>query len=128
MSASGKVGGDALEHARSQLGEALSELRAAGAIEETIMEARPAWFLPFRIVVGQSRTSPGDANFIWVIGGKVPIDCLPSNVAATARDAARHFSLKWQLDSERLVGEEAANLIKIAEYLYSIVDNDDYWN
>jgi hypothetical protein len=99
MSTSGKVGGDALEHARSQLGEALSELRAAGAIEETIMEARPAWFLPFRIVVGQSRTSPGDANFIWVIGGKVPIDC-----------------------------EEAANLIKIAEYLYSIVDNDDYWN
>jgi hypothetical protein len=81
MSTSGKVGGDALEHARSQLGEALSELRAAGAIEETIMEARPAWFLPFRIVVGQSRTSPGDANFIWVIGGKVPIDCIPSNVA-----------------------------------------------
>jgi len=128
MSASGKVGRDALEHARSQLGEALSELRAAGAIDETIMEARPAWILPFKIVVGQSRTSSGDSNSFWVIGGNVPIDYLPSNVATTARDAARHFSLKWQLDSERLVGEEAANLVKIAEYLYSIVDNDDYWN
>lgn len=128
MSASDDAGGDALEHARSQLGEALSQLRAAGTIEESIMEARPAWYLPFKIVLGQSRTGPGDANFIWVIGGKVPIDCLPSSIATTARDAARHFSLKWQLDSERLVGEEAANLIKIAEYLYSIVDNDDYWN
>ena len=128
MSASGKVGGDALEHARSQLGEALSELSAAGVIEDTLMEARPAWILPFKIVVGQSRTSSGDANPIWVIGGKGPADYLPLAVAPTARDAARHVSLKWQLDSERLVGEESANLVRIAEYLYSIVDNDDYWN
>lgn len=128
MSTSDNFGSDALEFARSQLGEALSELSATGVIEEAVMEARPAWILPFKIVVGQSRTSSGDANSIWVIGGKVPADYLPAAAAATPRDAARHFSLKWQLDSERLVGEESANLVRIAEYLYSIVDNDDYWN
>lgn len=128
MSAADNGGSDALECARSQLGEALSELSAAGVIEDTVMEARPAWILPFKIVVGQSRAGSGDANPVWIIGGEVPADYLPAAVAATARDAARHFSLKWQLDSERLVGEESANLVKIAEYLYSIVDNDDFWN
>jgi hypothetical protein len=128
MSATDDAGNDALEHARSQLGEALTELSASGVLDERIMEARPAWILPFQIVIGQSRISSGDTSFIWVIGGKVPADCLPSNAAQTPREAARHFSLKWQLDSESLAGEEAMALIRIAEHLYSIVDNDDYWS
>ena len=128
MSTTDNTGHDALEHARAQLGDALSELRTSGIIEENIMEARPAWVLPFQIVIGQSRVSSNDTTFIWVIGGKVPTDCLPSNAAKTAREAARHFSLKWQLDAERLDGAESTALVRTAEFLYSIVDNEDYWS
>ena len=127
MSTTDDTGDDALEHARSQLGEALSELSESGLIEERVMEARPAWILPFQAVIGQSRVSSTDTGFIWVIAGNVPTDCLPSNAAHTAREAARHFSLKWQLDAEKLAGEEAQALVRIAEHLYSIVENDDYW-
>lgn len=127
MPGSNSIGDEALEHARSQLGQALSDLKSMGAIEDEIMEARPAWIMPFEFVIGQTRGSALDVEFLWVIGGKLPIDCVHSNIAQTARDAARHFSLKWQLDAERLGGAEAARLVSLAEYLYSIVDNDDYW-
>lgn len=127
MSVSNSIGDEALEHARSQLGLALSDLKRMGAIEDEIMEARPAWIMPFEFVIGQTRRGALDVEFLWVIGGKLPIDCVRSNIVQTARDAARHFSLKWQLDAERLGGTEAARLVSLAEYLYSIVDNDDYW-
>jgi len=65
-------------------------------------------------------------------------------VATTPRDAARHFSLKWQLDAARYenpaerhrLGLDPAEdweanaraLATKAEYLYKIVDDDQLWS
>ncbi|HJP52041.1 MAG TPA: DUF4826 family protein, partial [Pseudomonadales bacterium] len=84
-------------------------------------------------------------EFIWVISGPdVSTDHIDGNLAASPRDAARHFAMKWQMDAERLntlvkqkaevvnpeVDREAfANtLIGYAESLYDIVNNDDFWD
>lgn len=119
--------GDALEHARSQLGQALIELKSKGVLQDDVMEARPAWIMPFEFVIGQTRNSALDTTYLWVVGGNLPSDCIGGNVAKTAREAARHFALKWQLDAARLVEPEAARLVSCAEYLYSLTDEDARW-
>lgn len=118
---------DVIELAREQLGEALAELKDRGDLEE-IVEARPAWVYPQEIVIGQYRKTAVDTRFFWVIGGNFPVDCIRGDLAATAREAARYFALKWQLDADRLAGADARVLQGYAEQLYELTDADPYWD
>jgi len=130
--------------AKEELGKVVKEITDRGAIESPLVEARPVWNKPLDIVIGQLRDQGSQAEFLWVIGGSVPIDCVHSSVATTPRDAARHFSLKWQLDAARYenpaerhrLGLDPAEdweanaraLATKAEYLYKIVDDDQLWS
>lgn len=134
----------AVEWARETLANVVQELSKLGVIDSLLLEARPAWTKPFDIVIGKLRDQGQHAEFLWVIGGSVPIDCIHSSVASTARGAARHFSMKWQLDAmrfenpaerKRLDLDPATNwseitkaLLDKAQYLYSITDNDQFWS
>jgi SAM-dependent methyltransferase len=105
---------------------ATGELAEAGAIE-SFAEAKPAWVLPHRILIGKVR-KPGDAGvFKWFIWGDVKTDCLDRSVAFAPRDAARHFSLKWQLEAETAEGGHKQKLIDDAELLYELSETDDLW-
>jgi len=128
---------------REVLNKVVKEITDQGAIESPLVEARSVWTKPLDVVIGQLRDQGVQTEFLWVIGGSVPIDCIHSGVAASPRDAARHFSMKWQLEAARYgdpserhrLGLDPAEdwdahakaLIAKAEYLYKLVDDEELW-
>lgn len=86
---------------REQLNSAVDHLIRAGELDWTLIEARPAWAYPGSTVIGQVREQGEQHLFLWVICGDAPVDYISSKVAATPREAARHFAMKWQLEAAR---------------------------
>jgi hypothetical protein len=128
---------------KKQLDLAVRKLTNPGAIDSMIVEAKPAWVLPFQILIGKIRAHGQSKNFEWFICGDVPTDSLESSVAPTPREAARHFAMKWQLEAARhqdLTAQEPGGtgpesggedpgeqLAFKAEALYSLVDDAGLW-
>jgi hypothetical protein len=134
---------DALEWAKDALRRAVNSVTDRGAIESPLVESRPVWAHGREVVIGQLRDAGARSDFLWVIGGSVPADCVPSKVAASPRDAARHFAMKWQLEAARLAepserqrlgldpsvdwGARSEALVRKAEYLYDVSADDTLW-
>lgn len=112
--------------AKETLDRAVHDLMDAGKLAGLTIEARPAWAMHGKYVIGQVRDNASAGAFTWVIAGEFQTDSAGSNVAATAREAARHFSLKWQLDAERSPDAGDA-IVQRAEELYAIAELDDAW-
>lgn len=106
-------------------------VRGAGEMDiydEALLEARPEWALPQRLLLGKVRAQMNPRTFHWFICGEVPLDYLAGNVAAAPREAIRHFAMKWQLDAERTADEEhKQELIDNAESVYELADNEQFW-
>ena len=84
-----------------------------------------------------------NAERFWVITGDVPNDHIPGNNAKNARDAIRHFSLRWQLKADRILAsfeeadpekiiddskkEFAELLVSRANSLYELSEMEEYW-
>jgi hypothetical protein len=133
----------ALAWAREKLAELVTEVTEMGVIDSHLVEARPAWVKADEIVIGQLRDQGSPTEFLWIIGGNTPTDCLHSSAAPTARDAARHFSMKWQLEASRLEDPQergrlgldpnvdweaqAKALVVTAEALYAATEEDQLW-
>lgn len=76
-----------------------------------------------------------DKQEVWVICGDLPTDHSSIDVAPTAREAVRHFSLKWQMQAENLLRADSEEQTKFAqllvgraEGLYQMFENDKLWN
>lgn len=110
---------------REQLHHAVNELMERGAVDSLVVEAKPAWTLPYQLLIGKIRESKQSSTFEWFICGDAPLDHVHSSLAVTPRDAARHFSLKWQLEAARQGGDHS--LAEKAEALYELVDMDALW-
>ncbi len=128
--------------AKEQLKEMCKYLFEAGMIEKEA-EAQVAWSLPHEICIGRvwEKTEPDE--LFWVIAGDVPTDHIAFTLAETPKDAARHFAMKWQLDSARVASmatPEAADLTERidwsgisqtlaakAEVLFEIIERDEVW-
>lgn len=133
--ASQKAFSDWLQEIYQRLGRHALERKA---IPESA-DGRCVWAIPHRILLAKYWPKNDEANAVWVIGGEVPMDLLPISAAAKAREAARHFSLKWQLEggqiSEQATRDGAAqdwagvgdNFAASAESLYALADNDLLW-
>ncbi|UCC13795.1 MAG: DUF4826 family protein [Gammaproteobacteria bacterium] len=111
--------------------------------EEAVGHA--VWTLPQRLFIGKVWPKSDRDRAFWVISGvDIPTDHIESSLAETAREAARHFSMKWQLQSARLgdlreqdesAGPEsdvewdqvAGKLRAQAEALYGLVEQEDIW-
>ncbi len=114
--------------ARTVFDKAVRELIASNLIDIEVFEARPSWTLAKQIVIGQVREINASTLFSWVICGDLPTDHISSDVAATPRDVARHFSLKWQLDATRQTEPSASEHLSLkAEQLYELAENEDIW-
>jgi len=87
--------------------EAVLELMVDGVYVDRLVEAKPVWAAPCQILIGKIRELGEPNRFRWFICGEVPTDHLEAAAAATPREAARHFAMKWQLDAARL--REAAH-------------------
>jgi hypothetical protein len=120
------------------------EMIKIGAVSGAAAEARPVWISPHKVLIAKVWEASQKSNFIWTISGEAVItDHIAGNVATTPRDAARHFSLKWQMDADRLLvlaknrqpvenTEEhmeayTDKLIQYAEYLYDMASRDEVW-
>ncbi|WP_241242453.1 DUF4826 family protein [Thalassotalea sp. G2M2-11] len=75
-----------------------------------------------------------DESSVWVITGDAPSDFADSNIANDAREVVRHFSLKWQMQADKLLTsnnqsqtEFAEYLINRAESLYDLFSKDKIW-
>jgi hypothetical protein len=113
---------------KEQLDRAVEEIMNRGIFDEQIAEARPIWSVPQKVMIGQVRIPSEPKSFIWVICGDFPTDVIGSATAATPREAARHFSLKWQMDATRQTDASATALLTDkAEELYAIVEEDRLW-
>ncbi len=114
--------------ARDIFDKAVRQIIDLGIIDGAYAEARPAWVLPDSVVIGQLRDAHEPVSFRWVICGEMPTDYVASDVAATPRDAARHFSLKWQMDAANTKNQAVVDMLTAkAEELYQIVEDDSLW-
>jgi hypothetical protein len=104
------------------------------------VEAR--WAAPGRILLGVAWDDDHPRDRYWVIGGEAMTpDVVPLKVADTPRDAARHFSLRWQMTGARVgkAGTDGkhAGLVdwagledrfaEQAELLYEFTSKDEVW-
>jgi hypothetical protein len=128
---------------KKHLDTAVQKFIKQGKIDSLMVEAKPAWVLPFQILIGKIRAQGSSNQFNWFICGEVPTDYLESSVASTPRETARHFAMKWQLAAARhqqKIGQHpatlarepqqedpAAKLIWQAEALYTVVEDDRVW-
>lgn len=126
---------------KEHLNASVRKLMNEGAIDSLIVEAKPAWVLPFQILIGKIRAQGQPVDFIWFICGEVPTDFLESKVASTPREAARHFSMKWQLEAARHqnltdqkppqpvseLHDPGTHLVDQAEALYALADDTRLW-
>lgn len=126
---------------KSQLNAAVDKLTDQGRINSLLIEAKPAWVLPYQILIGKIRAQGESSGFEWFICGDIPTDFLESKVASTPRDVARHFSMKWQLQAARYQALESKpplpadsdwneidqQLAEKAEALYGLVNEPGLW-
>ncbi len=126
------------------LDDVVKEMIARKAIVGAAVEASPAWAFPNQILIAKVWGMGQKTRFIWTISGEgVITDYFAGSMAATPKDAARHFALKWQMDADRLrevgsskspvgntethMGSYADKLIKDAEFLYDLTEREEIW-
>jgi len=123
----------------------VKEMIRGGVVAGAAVEATPVWAAPEQVLIAKVWPVSQKRNFIWAITGSGAItDHLAGSMATTPRDVAKHFSLKWQMDAERLLNlaksrtpdantranvEAYANkMIHSAETLYGLVSRDEIWD
>lgn len=104
----------------------IHELIDQSVFQDMLIEAKPAWVLPFALVIGIARNKGDDASRRWVICGDCPTSQADYAVAATPQQAARHFALAWQLKMENEEGQNE-QLRQQSEGLYELSANDELW-
>jgi hypothetical protein len=128
---------------KKQRDAAVSKFTRKGSIDSLIVEAKPAWVLPFQILIGKIRAQGLAKDFDWFICGELPTDYLASSVTSTPRETAKHFAMKWQLAAARhkrsteqdlsaatpdpQQEDSGDQLAGHAEALYEVVEDDRLW-
>jgi hypothetical protein len=111
-------------------------LAEKGVIPSRVIAKDSRYLAPFLAVWKMESKQPKVQTF-WVMSGDLPSDYVDVKVAATARDAIRHFSMMWQLKAENLIKSGATKdatqaqfaqlLVSRAESLYKIHHDDKLW-
>lgn len=111
---------------RQHFDDAVNELINTKVLDSLLVEAKPAWVLPFKTLIGQAREKGQPGGGIWFICGDVPLDFIPASAASTPKEAARHFSLKWQMDASRDGATDKA-IVARADALYRLTEDERIW-
>jgi hypothetical protein len=104
----------------------VKELTDRRVVGGALIEAKPAWCFPFRLLIGKIREQGEVTSYSWFISGDMPTAIADSSVAATPREAARYFALRWQLNSARR-DDGFEEMAADAEQLYQLVSRDELW-
>ncbi|EIW90466.1 MAG: DUF4826 family protein [Alishewanella agri] len=118
---------------RTQFQKANEYLATKGIIPDNVAVSESR-YLPPLVAIWKLNTR--DAKSFWVISGDLPTDHMPLSAAPNAREAMRSFALHWQLKAEQIAQAgfsdqtqvDFANLlVKRAEGLYDLFDNEQLW-
>lgn len=125
---------------KETLDSAIHEIINTRQFDAPVIRAKPVWHLSGALLLAKFEVA--DSAYWLIAGGGGPTDILNSELANQPRDAARHFSLKWQLGAQQLLDGEVAppvdmteqelrektgNLIKCAESLSELVSAEQFW-
>ena len=122
----------------------VKEMVRIKAVTGVAVQAAPAWMLPHEILIAKVWGMNQESDFVWSISiDKFIADYVAGSVAPTPREAARHFSMKWQMDADRLLAMDenkapvakpdldvkaySKQLIQHAETLYDLANRDEAW-
>lgn len=118
---------------RTQFQKANEYLATKGIIPDNVAVSESR-YLPPLVAIWKLNTR--DAKSFWVISGDLPTDHMPLSAAPNAREVMRSFALHWQLKAEQIAQAgfsdqtqvDFANLlVKRAEGLYDLFDNEQLW-
>jgi hypothetical protein len=116
---------------RQQYHAATKYLAEKGMVTDSVVTEESRYLVPF---LAMWKLKLLDGHYVWAISGDLPSDHSAIDVAPTAREAVRHFSLKWQLQAENLLQapdetqhEFARILIGRSEGLYELYQNEKLW-
>ena len=119
------------EWVREQYQVATKYLAEQGLVTESVVVEESRYLVP---LLALWKLKALDGNYYWVICGDVPSDFNKLDVAPNAREAVRHFSLKWQLQADNLLSagdkeqeEFAGLLVGRAEGLYKMYEQESLW-
>ena len=125
---------------KQTLDAALSEVIQQGLFPHPLLQARPVWQLPGALLLAECRA--GSEDYWLVAGPGSPTDLITKEAASSAGDAAKHFSLKWQLAAEQLsagidaspesqqdnvLAKRVSELVRNAESLHELAEADHFW-
>ena len=133
--------------AKAQI-DAMGRHAHTSGLVESEANGRIVWAVPHKVFLGKVWPNNDRGAAHWVIAGEsLPTDHIEARLAATPREAARHFALKWQMESTRLAdlsgqdsesdGEVGSDvdwarigetLERQAELLYGYVGREDLWD
>ena len=132
---------DEKEWTRQEHGKVL-EYASRNTLDLSRINQNDSVILPPLIAVWSIESKSHSKGF-WIITGDLPSDHIVGENAQNARDAIKHFSLRWQLKAENILieleqnhTEEDSNntkrqfaeiLISKADGLYKCSERDDLW-
>ncbi|MEI6860141.1 MAG: DUF4826 family protein [Shewanella sp.] len=124
------------EWIREHFQKASRFLAEKGIIPSKVIADDCRYLAPYVAVWKMESKQPKKQTF-WVMSGDLPSDYVDVKVAATAREALRHFSMMWQLKAENLQKSGATRertqakfaelLVSRAESLYHICNDEKLW-
>ena len=127
---------------KKKLAAALKEAMASGLVPDLVLEGAVVWRLRHVLLIAQLRKAVGAREpLYWLIAGEYSAtDVVPFKVATSAKEAAKHFALKWQLGVAQLLAQpdrqvngqwihkKARELEQQAEGLYELAENQALWH
>ncbi|WOT06512.1 DUF4826 family protein [Shewanella youngdeokensis] len=124
------------EWIRTHFQKANKFLAEKGVMPHKVYADESRYLAPFVAIWKMDSKKPTKQTF-WVMSGDLPSDYVDVKVAATARDALRHFSMMWQMKAENIQRSGLAKdptqakfaqlLISRAEGLYKMQADDKIW-
>jgi hypothetical protein len=126
------------------LDKVVAEMIRLKAVTGVAVQASPVWMLPEEILMAKVWSVGHENDFVWTISvDKFIADYVAGSLAEGPRDVAKHFSLKWQMDADRILAREnkkspienpdekirgySKQLIQYAEMLYDLAGRDEAW-
>jgi len=116
---------------REQYQAATKYLATHGMVTDSVVVEESRYLVPMLAVW---KLKIIDGSYVWAISGDLPNDHSTIEVAPNAREAVRHFSLKWQMQAENLLrtGDKEQEkfgklLISRAEGLYDMYQKESIW-
>lgn len=126
------------------LDQVVKEMIRLKAIKGVAVQASPVWMVPNQILMAKVWGVGHENDFVWAISiDKLIADYVAGSLASTPREVARHFSMKWQMDADRILSHEKSKapprssdakmqayskqLIQHAEALYDLTNQDEAW-